>query len=154
MASFALTSTFVTEEINSSPVLAALGHLWNGGYETWYSPNLTYTLNVSDSNPANEAVGEWSVALTAATERAHADIEAVSMITFTEVADQQIGSDGADVDYWAYSAPSDNAPAFPTVWAVPASTSIWQIFSSQRHRRVTHWCMTAHNRSIGFRCGQ
>ncbi len=112
MASFALTSPFITEEINSSPLLAAFGHRWNGAYETWSSRNLTYTLNVSDPNPSNEAVGDWTPALTRAIEQAHTDLEAISMITFTEVADQQIGSDGADIDYWAYFSPGDDAAGF------------------------------------------
>ena len=112
MAVFALTSPSVTEEISNSPVLAALGHLWNGQYETWSAPNLTYTLNISDDNPANETVGVWTDALTDAIERAHADIEAISNLTFTEVADQQNGTDGADIDYWAFSGPGDTRAGF------------------------------------------
>ncbi len=112
MASFALSDPSTTEEINNSLVLSALGHLWNGRYEMWSSRTLTYTLNVGDNNPDGEAVGLWTDALSAAIRTAHADIEAISQLTFTEVPDTVNGTDGADIDYWAYNNPNDGAAGF------------------------------------------
>ncbi|MCP5072983.1 MAG: hypothetical protein GY947_06765 [Rhodobacteraceae bacterium] len=70
------------------------------GFMKWSSTNLTYTLNVNDTNPDGETVGVWTSELTAAILNAQADLAAVSGLTFTEVADSVNGSDGADIDYW------------------------------------------------------
>ncbi|MCP5072984.1 MAG: hypothetical protein GY947_06770 [Rhodobacteraceae bacterium] len=70
------------------------------GFSMWDSTILTYTLNIGDDNPDGETNGVWTAELTAAILNAQADLAAVSGLTFTEVADTNNGTDGADIDYW------------------------------------------------------
>ena len=112
MATWAFTDAQTTAQIDASSILKAFGFRYSDGYLKWNTGSLTYTLNVDDNNPDGRAVAPWTDALTQSIERAHADISAVANITFTEVADQANGSDGADIDYWAYSSPGDNVAGY------------------------------------------
>ncbi|XDA99949.1 M10 family metallopeptidase [Sulfitobacter sp. LCG007] len=102
MARSSLTSHQASVEIASNPFLTALGSRYGNRFEKWDSLTITYTLNRDDPSPGNSGVVAWTPELTRAIRLAHQDISEVSRIRFVEVADQRVGSDGADIDYWYY----------------------------------------------------
>ncbi|MFZ5962218.1 M10 family metallopeptidase C-terminal domain-containing protein [Thalassococcus sp. BH17M4-6] len=106
MAGIGATDTATTTEIQNNPFLSGLAFLYGSGFETWNSTSLTFTMNVGDNDPNGNPVGTWTTALTDAINYAHAHIEAVSNVTFTEVPDAVNGTDGADIDYWYYNSSS------------------------------------------------
>ena len=117
MAGFGWTDSATTTLIDDNDILEAFVYQVNLGggdyaFEKWNSNALTYTLNVGDTNPDGEVVGAWTASLTAAIQAAIADIEAISGITFTEIADNVDGTDGADIDFWYYNNPSDGAAGY------------------------------------------
>lgn len=160
MATWAFTDYQTTAEIDSNSILTAFGFRYSGGYVKWNDNNLTYTLNIGDNNPDGRAVATWTDALTQSIERAHADISSVANVIFSEVADQVNGSDGADIDYWAYSNPGDNVAGYSygvdgagvfmdmaDVFAPNSYTGDGLEYGGINHRTVIHEIL--HNLGLG-----
>ena len=151
MATWDFTQSQTTTEIDANALLAAFGFRHAPGYLKWDTGALTYTLNKGDDNPDGQTTATWTDALTLSIERAHADIEAVANVSFTETANIANGTDGADIDYWAYSSPGDNVAGYSygvsgkgvfmdmaDVYAPNAYTGDGLAYGGINHRTVIH----------------
>ena len=82
------------------------------GLKPGQTSHISLTLNVDDANPNGETVAQWVPELTQAILAAHRDLEEISPLRFSQIADGANGSDGADIDYWYYRNPSDGASGY------------------------------------------